>query len=116
MAPIKDLVPQTSVDIIEALHVPPMGDLSLGQALALWPEKVVWTGFPGSVYALGPQETKAQAISMLRDAGTGERLCFVASTEHQVSNENLLALTSVLERATLPLTPEKVDAIERAVT
>jgi len=52
---------------------------------------------------------------MLRDAGTGERLCFVMSTENQVSNENLLALTSVLEHATLPLTPQKVDAIERSV-
>ena len=116
MAPIKDLVPQTSVDIIEALHVPPMGDLTLGQALTLWPEKVVWTGFPGSVYALGPAETRAQALSMLRDACTGERLCFVASTENQVSNENLLALTSVLEHATLPLTPEGIARIERLLS
>ena len=115
MAPLKDLIPQTSVDIIEALHVPPMGDLTLGQALAAWPDKVIWTGFPGSVYALGSKETKQQALSMLRDVGKGERVCFVMSTENQVSNENLLALTSVLEHATLPLTPEKIDEIERSL-
>ena len=115
MAPLKDLIPQTSVDIIEALHVPPMGDLSLGEALTMWPDKVIWTGFPGSVYAMGPQETKLQALNMLRDAGTGERLCFVMSTENQVSNENLLALTSVLENATLPLMSEKIDEIERSL-
>jgi len=34
------------------------------------------------------------------------------STENQVSNENLLALTSVLEHAELPLTKEKIDRIE----
>jgi hypothetical protein len=47
--------------------------------------------------------------------GTGERVCFEMSTENQVSNENLLALTSVLENATLPLTPEKIDQIERTL-
>jgi hypothetical protein len=112
---LKDLIPETSIDVIEALHVPQMGDLSLGEALAAWPDKVIWTGFPGSVYALGPEATKRQALAMLRDMGTGERVCFEMSTENQVSNENLLALTSVLENATLPLTPEKIDAIERSI-
>jgi hypothetical protein len=115
MAALKDLVPKTDIDVIEALHVPPMGDLPLSEALKLWPDKVIWTGFPGSVYALGPQETKKQALSMLRDIGVGERVCFEVSTENQVSNENMLALTSVLENATLPLTPEKMDEIEKAV-
>ena len=37
------------------------------------------------------------------------------STENIVSNENLIALTEVLERAELPLTPDKIDAIEQTV-
>ena len=115
MAPLKDLIPQTSVDIIEALHVPPMGDMTLGEALAAWPEKVIWTGFPGSVYALGTKETQQQAFGMLRDVGKGDRVCFVMSTENQVSNENLLALTSVLAHATLPLSPAKVDEMEKSL-
>lgn len=115
MAALKHLVPKTSIDVVEALHVPPMGDLPLGEALDLWPDKVIWTGFPGSVYALGPEETREQALAMLRDIGTGERVCFEVSTENQVSNENMLALTSVLENATLPLTRDKLDEIERAV-
>jgi hypothetical protein len=92
-----------------------MGDLPLGEALKLWPEKVIWTGFPGSVYALGPEATKKHALEMLRDIGTGERVCFEMSTENQVSNENLLALTAVLEHASLPLTPEKIDEKERSL-
>ena len=33
------------------------------------------------------------------------------STENLVSNENLLAVTSVLEKATLPLTPESMRGV-----
>jgi len=36
------------------------------------------------------------------------------STENLVSNENLLAVTSVLEQAELPLTPDGISRIERA--
>jgi len=37
------------------------------------------------------------------------------STENLVTNENLQRLTAVLENAALPLTPEKIDKIERAL-
>jgi hypothetical protein len=33
------------------------------------------------------------------------------STENPVSNENLITLTSVLEKALLPLTAEQIDEI-----
>jgi len=112
---LKDLIAGTSVDIVEALHPPPMGDLPVGEALDRWPEKAVWVGFPDSTYNAGPQETKRYAIEFLRGLGTGERVAVAMSTENIVSNENLIALTSVLERVELPLTPDKIDAIERAV-
>lgn len=112
---LKHLIGKTPIDIIEALHPPPMGDLPIGEALRLWPDKVVWVGFPGTTYTLGPAATKKHALDLLRDVGTGERLAICASTENLVSNENLLVLTSVLEKADLPLSKEKVDAIERAL-
>ncbi|MDP6508064.1 MAG: hypothetical protein QF719_05860 [Chloroflexota bacterium] len=112
---LKDLIARTSVDIVEALHPPPMGDLAVSEALGLWPEKAVWVGFPDSTYNAGPEETKRYAIEFLRGLGSGERLAVAMSTENIVSNENLIALTSVLERTELPLTPAKIDAIERAV-
>ncbi|UCF94052.1 MAG: hypothetical protein JSW39_07820 [Desulfobacterales bacterium] len=111
---LKDLIAQTPIDIVEALHPPPMGDLPIGEALALWPDKIIWVGFPGSVYVLGPQETKKFALELLRDMGPGERLAVAMSTENLVSNANLQMLTAVLEQADLPLTSEKIDAIERA--
>jgi hypothetical protein len=112
---LKELIARTPVDIVEALHPPPMGDLPIGEALDLWPDKAVWVGFPVATYDLGPEETKRYALEFLRGLGTAERMAVAMSTENLVSNENLLTLTSVLEGAELPLTPDKIDAIERAL-
>ena len=100
---LAELIARTPIDIVEALHPPPMGDLPLGSALSLWKAKAIWVGFPGSVYMHGPAATKAYALDLLRGAGSGERLAIEMSTENLVSNQNLLALTSVLEHAELPL-------------
>jgi hypothetical protein len=109
---LKDLIAHTSIDIVEALHPPPMGDLPVGDALSLWVDKAIWVGFPGSVYVHGGDATRRYALDLLREAGSGERLVIEMSTENQVTNENLLALTAVLERAELPLNSGKVDRIE----
>jgi hypothetical protein len=112
---LKDLIAKTPIDIIEAFHPPPMGDLSVGEALSLWKDKAIWIGIPSSVYDLGHDATKRYALQFLRDIGTGERLAVAMSTENLVSNENLLLLTAVFEKADLPLTKEKIDKIERAL-
>ena len=111
---LKHLIARTPIDIVEAFHPPPMGDITLSEALALWPDKVIWLGYPGGVYELGPQAIREHALALLREAGKGDRLVVEMNTETQVSNDNLLALTSVLENATLPLTQESIDRIEKA--
>ena len=113
---LKHLISRTSIDIIEAFHPPPMGNLPIGEAISLWPDKVIWIGFPSAVYALGSEETKRYALDLLREIGTGDRLVVEMNTEILVSNENLLMLASVLEQAELPLTGEKIDKIERSLT
>lgn len=113
---LKELIAATDIDIVEALHPPPMGDVSLGEALAAWPKKAIWVGFPGAIYALGPEATRAYTLELLKESGDGGRVVIAMSTEELVSNENLLAVTSVLERAALPLTPERLADIARAVT
>ena len=105
---LKDLIAKTPIDIIDAFHPPPMGDMPVGEALSLWKDKVIWIGFPSSIYDLGPNVTKKYALDILRDVGIGDRLAVAMSTENLVSNENLLVLTSVLEKADLPLTKEKI--------
>jgi hypothetical protein len=112
---LKDLIAKTPIDIIEGLHPPPVGDLPIGEALKAWPDKVIWMGFPGSIYVMGPEETKKHMLGVLREVIPGERLCVAMSTENIVSNENLLAMTSVLEKCDLPLTPKQIDKIEKSV-
>ena len=112
---LKGLIAQTAIDVVEAFHPPPMGDLPLGEALSLWADKAIWVGFPGSVYLHGPEATQAYALDLLREVGSGERLVIEMSTENLVSNENLLALTSVLEQAELPLTEEKLDKVKQMI-
>jgi len=113
LAVLKDLIAETPIDIIEAFHPLPMGDLPLDEALSLWKDKAIWVGFPDSVYQLGPQATKEHALSLLREAIPGDRVAIAMSTENPVSNENLIALTSVLEKAYLPLTAEELDKIAK---
>jgi hypothetical protein len=115
IAVLKDLIPKTPIDIIEALHPPPMGDLPIGEALSLWKDKVIWMGFPGSVYTLGSEAVKKHTLNLLREVDSGDRLVVEMSTENLVSNENLLMLTSILENADLPLTKEKIDKIESSL-
>jgi hypothetical protein len=110
------LIARTPIDIIEALHPPPMGDLPIGQALSAWPDKSIWIGFPGSVYLHGPEATARYALDLLAQAGSGERLVIEMSTENLVSNENLLALTAVLEGADLPLTRSTIKELRRKVS
>ena len=113
LAVLKNLIPRTSIDIIEGFHPPPMGDLPLDEALSLWRDKAIWIGFPDSVYQLGAQATRERALSLLEEAVPGDRLAVAMSSENPVSNENLITLTSVLEKAYLPLTAEEVDKIAK---
>ncbi len=112
---LKDLIAKTPIDIVEGLTSPPMGDLPIGEALSLWKDKVVWTGFPGSVLVLGLEAVKKHALNLLREVGSGDRLVVELCTETLISNESLLLLTSILENADLPLTKEKIDRIERSL-
>ena len=112
---LKDLIAKTPIDIIEAFHPPPMGDLTISEALSLWKEKVIWLGYPGAMYTLGPEEVKKHALELLRSAVPCERLVISMSSENLVSNENLLMLTSILKNAELPLTEEKIDRIEKSL-
>jgi hypothetical protein len=106
---LKELIPQTPIDIVEAVHPPPMGDLPIGEALSRWKEKVIWLGFPGAIYTSGPEATREFALELLKEVAPGDRLVLTMSTENPVSNENLCALTAVLENAGLPLRSERLD-------
>ena len=82
---------RTLREYAESRDVLLMGDVPIGEALTVWPDKAIWVGFPGSVYSLGPEATRDFALSFLKEIGEDERVAIAMSTENLVSNENLLA-------------------------
>jgi hypothetical protein len=113
---LKNLIANTPIDIIEAFHPPPMGDLALSEALAVWKEKVIWMGFPAAIYSLGSAAVKDYTLELLGSVVPGERLAIAMSTENLVTDEHLRLLTSILENAELPLTEEKVKRISSSLS
>ena len=65
---------RTDLPVIEAVTPKPMGDVTVGELKAAWPEKVVWVNFPGS-YFLEPYDViKQYTLDLLADGAPGGRL------------------------------------------
>ena len=96
LAALKGLIGRTEIDIVEALHPPPMGDVTLTEALEAWPDKSVWVGFPSAIYDMGPEAVRDYARGLVEEAGDSGRVVIEVSTENLVSNENLVSLTGAL--------------------
>ena len=50
LRPIAEQIARLPIDIVEAFTPAPTGDLSLAEARAMWPGKVVWINYPSSVH------------------------------------------------------------------
>lgn len=111
LAVLKNLISECPQDIIEAFHPPPIGDLPIQEALRVWKNKVILAGFPGSVYTMGVNATKSWLLDFLESAIPGERIALIANTELPVPDEHLLAVSSIMEKAILPLSKEKIAKI-----
>jgi hypothetical protein len=92
-----------------------MGDLPLPEALNLWKNKIILVGFPGSIYSMGTEAVKKYLFDLLRSIVPGDRIGIEASTENLVSDEHLLLLSKILEKATLPLSKGEIDRIEKSI-
>ena len=69
-----DLVAATDLDYIEAFTPAPDTDMTVAEALAAWPDKVLWINFPSSLH-LARIETIEQATrQIIREAAPGNRL------------------------------------------
>ena len=93
---LKSQIARCAVDIVEAFHPFPMSDLQLDEAVQAWPDKTIWVGFPASIYELGPRATREYTEDLVRRIGDSRRVGIAMSTENIVSNDNLLAVTSIL--------------------
>jgi len=76
-----DLVAGSPLDYIEAFTPAPDSDMSLGDALAAWPGKVLWINFPSSVHLRTDEGVAAATRDLLAEAAPGDRL-IVGITEN----------------------------------
>ena len=104
-------IAKSNVDIVEAFTPPPMGDLPLNPAMALWKNKSIWINFPSAISTLPvhpPRVVKQYLIDYLESLIPGERAALIVSTENRVPGESLMAMLEVMEQATLPLSEETI--------
>ena len=64
----------TALDYIEAFTPAPDTDMTLREARAAWPKKVLWLNFPSSVHLRSDAEVERVTIDLLEQAGTPDGL------------------------------------------
>jgi len=68
-----DLIAETKIDVIEAFTPPPMGNLPVSEARAVWKDKVIWCNFPGTLIATSDAKTiEDYTIKLLKSVAPGE--------------------------------------------
>jgi len=71
---LAEAIAGTGLDYIEAFTPAPDTDMTLADARAAWPDKVLWLNFPSSVHLRGNAEVEQATIDMLNEAGGIEGL------------------------------------------
>jgi cellobiose-specific phosphotransferase system component IIB len=113
---LKYLIGKLEHDIIHAITPPPMGNLPIAEALNLWKDKVLWINC--EYHFMGVEGLKKHLLALLREiasASQGYRVIIDASTERWVPPDCLRMFCKIMSKATLPLTEEKVDKIEKSL-
>lgn len=83
--PYADMIGESAVDVIEAFTPAPDTDMSIAQARAAWPEKILWTNFPSSVH-LSHDETVYQTACRMIDEDGGAQKLIIGITEDVPEN------------------------------
>lgn len=91
-------IAQTRLDYIEAFTPSPDTDMTLAEARAAWPEKVLWINFPSSVHLESIEIIKQTTRRLLEQINPYEKF-IMAITEDMPEDrwrQNLVAISAVL--------------------
>jgi hypothetical protein len=95
------------MDVIEAFTPVPTCDVTVAQARAAWPDKVLWINFPSSVLLQPGEEIRAETLRILREAAPGDRF-LIGITEDVPEDRWRDSLSTIsqtlLEQGALPNT------------
>lgn len=78
--PLKDCIASVDIDIIEAFTPPPMCDMTVAQARAAWPDKVLSINFPGTLFD-EPTAVIEKYTCEYMEQGTNEGKFVIGCTE-----------------------------------
>ena len=110
---LKHLIAKLEHDIIHGITPPPVGNLPINEALDLWKDKVLWINY--EYHFMGVEALKKHLLNLLRSIIPGYRVIIDVSTERYVPPECLRMFANIMSKATLPLTEEKIDKIEKSL-
>jgi hypothetical protein len=113
---LKHIIGKLEHDIIHAITPPPIGNLPIAEALDLWKDKILWINC--EYHFMGAEGLKKHLLALLRSiipVSQGYRIVMDASTERWVPPECLRMFVKIMSKATLPLTEDKVDKIEKSL-
>jgi len=81
-ASCRDVIARSPIDLIESFTPPPEGDLSLAEARAAWPEKLLLSNINIGAYQLPASELRRLVLDRVAEgAPDGRRLAFEVSEE-----------------------------------
>ncbi|MBN1671596.1 MAG: hypothetical protein JXR37_11210 [Kiritimatiellae bacterium] len=108
-----DLVAGSGLDYIEAFTPAPDCDMTLAEAMAAWPGKVLWINFTSSAHLRPVPGVEAETRKLLQEAAPADRL-IVGITEdipQERWQQNLLAISRVIRaEGRLPVAAGTVPA------
>ncbi|MEM3957203.1 MAG: uroporphyrinogen decarboxylase family protein [Thermoproteota archaeon] len=103
LSPLKMLIPDTGIDVVEAFTPPPMGDLSVKEARNAWGDQIIIeANFPENVCLQGVDMIRKVTMDLLKQAAPGDGFILSVTEDipyrapNDVLEESLRAITDVM--------------------
>jgi len=103
LASLKDLIPKTGIDVVEAFTPPPLGDLPLSEARDSWGEDIIIeANFPETICLQGVDAIKRCTKELLRTVAPGDGFILSVTEDipyrepNDILERSLRAITEVM--------------------
>lgn len=73
-----------ALPVIEAFTPPPMGDLTVQDAMQIWPDKVIWINILGTLFLESSQTIEDWTLNLLQAGAPGGRLAIGCTEDFRV--------------------------------
>ena len=93
---LAEAIGETDLDYIEAFTPAPTTDMTVAEARAAWPDKVLWLNFPCETHLQPEAEIAAMAMSLVDQAGTPDGL-LIGITDDVPENRWRQSFTAIMD-------------------